>query len=161
MTHNKIITTIVLLSGLTLVGCANSQTHSANQYQASQMQQVSQVRQGVIESVRDITVDNARGIGTVTGAVIGGVAAGNNIGGGSGRIVSGALGAVAGGLLGNRTESALSSQRAQELTIRMHDTQERVAVVQSVEQRFFPNQIVDVIIGTGSARVVPVLKRES
>lgn len=123
-------------------------------------QPISQVRTGQIEYVRVINVKSTTGLGSVAGGVTGGILAGNHIGNGSGSAISSVFGALFGGFLGNYLEGELTQKTAQELTIRMSDTQERIIVVQESPQGFKPGQTVDVITNGQTARVqLPVLQK--
>ena len=84
---------LLMLVSATLVACVSSQ--SASVYSPQQARQEMTVRQGTVESVREVIMQGSKsGVGTLAGAAVGGVA-GSNIGGGKGQIVGAILGAVA------------------------------------------------------------------
>lgn len=88
---------IVSLAGLSLVGCANTDSLSGDVYTASEAKQVQNVTYGTIVNVRPVKIqagDNDNVIGAIGGAVLGGFL-GNTVGGGTGRSLATAAGAVA------------------------------------------------------------------
>ena len=125
----------LMLVSATLVACVSSQ--SASVYSPQQARQEMTVRQGTVESVREVIMQGSKsGVGTLAGAAVGGVA-GSNIGGGKGQIVGAILGAVAGGLAGSAIEEGATRKVAFEITVRLNGGQ-LVAVVQETDERFFP-----------------------
>ena len=88
---------IALICAL-LVGCASSKSGSV--YTREQARHEMTIRQGIVESVREVGLEGTKsGVGTMAGAAVGGVA-GSNVGGGKGQIVGAILGALVGGLAG-------------------------------------------------------------
>lgn len=66
---------IVSLAGLSLVGCANTDSLSGDVYTASEAKQVQNVTYGTIVNVRPVKIqagDNDNVIGAIGGAVLGG-----------------------------------------------------------------------------------------
>ncbi|WP_300453693.1 glycine zipper 2TM domain-containing protein [Accumulibacter sp.] len=140
----------LVLSGSVLVGCADSRSGSV--YSRDQARQELLVRQGIVESVREVALEGSKsGTGIVAGAAVGGVA-GSNIGGGKGQIVGAILGAVAGGLAGAAIEEGATRKIGLEITVRLESGQ-LVAVVQEGDERFLPGERVRLLSGRGDTRV--------
>lgn len=97
---------VVALAGITLAGCANTDTLSGDTYSASEAKQIQTVSYGTVVSVRPIKIqggNDSNVIGTIGGAVLGGFL-GNTVGGGTGRSLATAAGAIAGGVAGQGVE---------------------------------------------------------
>ncbi|HOG04339.1 MAG TPA: glycine zipper 2TM domain-containing protein [Accumulibacter sp.] len=140
----------LMLVSVTLVACVSSQ--SASVYSPQQARQEMTVRQGTVESVREVIMQGSKsGVGTLAGAAVGGVA-GSNIGGGKGQIVGAILGAVAGGLAGSAIEEGATRKVALEVTVRLNGGQ-LVAVVQETDERFLPGERVRLLSRGGDTRV--------
>ena len=140
----------LVLAGSVLVGCADSRSGSV--YSRDQARQELLVRQGIVESVREVALEGSKsGTGIVAGAAVGGVA-GSNIGGGKGQIVGAILGAVAGGLAGAAIEEGATRKMGLEITVRLENGQ-LVAVVQEGDERFLPGERVRLLSGRGDTRV--------
>jgi outer membrane lipoprotein SlyB len=83
-----------------------------------------ELESGTIVDVREVIIDGRTSVlGTATGTLSGAVA-GSQIGGSLGDLSSGAAtgaagGAIAGAVIGPKVEKALTSKRAQELTVLM------------------------------------------
>lgn len=134
----------------TLIGCASSK--SANVYSREQARREMTVRQGVVESVREVALEGTKtGTGGFAGAAVGGVA-GSNIGGGKGQIVGAIVGAVVGGLAGSAIEESATQKMGAEITVRL-DNGQTVAVVQETDERFIPGERVRLLSGHGETRV--------
>lgn len=139
-----------LLAGLGLGGCATSKSGAV--YSRGQAQQELTVRQGVVESVRQVQIEGTQsGVGTVAGAAVGGVA-GSNVGGGKGSIVGTILGAVAGGMAGSAIEGGTSHKAGVEITVKL-DNGQLVAIVQEADEEFHPGERVRILSGNGTSRV--------
>ncbi|MDE2585009.1 MAG: glycine zipper 2TM domain-containing protein [Betaproteobacteria bacterium] len=139
-----------LVAAFSLGGCATSKSGSV--YSRGQAQQELTVRQGVIESVRQVQIEGTQsGVGTVAGAAVGGVA-GSNVGGGKGSIVGTILGAVAGGMAGSAIEGSTSHKAGVEITVKL-DNGQLVAIVQEGDEEFHPGERVRILSGNGTSRV--------
>lgn len=140
---------VALLCAL-LAACASSKSGSV--YTREQARQEMTVRQGVVESVRQVGLEGTKsGAGTMAGAAVGGVA-GSNVGGGKGQIVGAILGAVVGGLAGAAVEEGATRKIALEITVRLNNGQ-LVSVVQEGDERFLPGERVRLLSGRGETRV--------
>ena len=145
---STLLAALLLVAGL--AGCANSQSGSS--YSRSQARQEMTVRQGVVESVRNVTIEGGNTpVGTVAGAAIGGMA-GSNVGGGRGSTVGAILGAVAGGLAGSALEEKVSKKDGVEITVRL-DNGQLLAIVQEADEVFQPGERVRILSGNGGSRV--------
>lgn len=141
---------LLMLVSVTLTACVSSQ--SASVYSPQQARQEMTVRQGTVESVREVIMQGSKsGVGTLAGAAVGGVA-GSTIGGGKGQIVGAILGAVAGGLAGSAIEEGATRKVALEVTVRLNGGQ-LVAVVQETDERFLPGERVRLLSRGGDTRV--------
>lgn len=142
---------LALLSAAFLGGCASSR--SGNVYTRDQARQEMSVRQGVVESVREVTLEGTQsGVGSLAGAAVGGLA-GSSVGGGKGQIVGAILGAVAGGVAGKAIEEGVTGRQAMEITVRL-DNGQTIAVVQEGDPAEFRNgDRVRVLSGRGETRV--------
>lgn len=145
------ILALALLSAAVLGGCATSR--SGNVYTRDQARQEMSVRQGVIESIREVTLEGTKsGVGGMAGAAVGGVA-GSSVGSGKGQIVGAILGAVAGGLAGHAIEEGTTGKQAMEISVRL-DNGQTIAVVQEGDPaEFRTGDRVRVLSGRGETRV--------
>lgn len=145
-----------LMTGLTLVGCANTDVYSGSVYTGGQAKEARSISYGTIVSVRDVKIqaDNQGVIGTVGGGVLGGIA-GSTIGGGSGQAVATAVGAIAGSMIGSTVEEKASQVSSLEMVIRKDDGKE-IVVVQKKEDGFVPGKRVR-IVGSSSDLNVSLL----
>lgn len=113
----------IVLTGLTLTGCANTSSLSGDVYSASAAKRVQTVTYGTIVAMRPVQIqagEDSNALGAIGGAVLGGFL-GNTIGGGTGRSLATAAGAVAGGLVGQGVEGSLNRVQGYELEIRKDD----------------------------------------
>ena len=141
---------IAFLLATSLLGCASSRSGSA--YTRGQARQEMLVRQGVVESVRDVTMEGTQtGAGTFAGAATGGIA-GSHVGGGKGQIVGTILGAVAGAVAGAAIEENVTRKNALEITVQL-DNGPLIAVVQENDEAFVPGERVRILSSQGSTRV--------
>lgn len=143
--------TAVLLIGMTLVGCVNSDTLSGDVYRANDAKQIQSVAYGTIISLRPVKIqsgDENNTLGAIGGAVLGGFL-GNTIGGGSGRKLTTAGGAILGGLAGQGVEKVFNKANGIEMEIRK-DNGSTIMVVQKQDiSKFTPGQRV-IIASNGS-----------
>ncbi|AST79819.1 outer membrane lipoprotein SlyB [Citrobacter farmeri] len=133
---------IVSLAGLSLVGCANTDSLSGDVYTASEAKQVQNVTYGTIVNVRPVKIqagDNDNVIGAIGGAVLGGFL-GNTVGGGTGRSLATAAGAVAGGVAGQGVQGAMNKTQGVELEIRKDDGSTIMVVQKQGDTRFSAGQ---------------------
>ncbi|WP_258328439.1 outer membrane lipoprotein SlyB [Citrobacter farmeri] len=133
---------IVSLAGLSLVGCANTDSLSGDVYTASEAKQVQNVTYGTIVNVRPVKIqagDNDNVIGAIGGAVLGGFL-GNTVGGGTGRSLATAAGAVAGGVAGQGVQGAMNKTQGIELEIRKDDGSTIMVVQKQGDTRFSAGQ---------------------
>jgi outer membrane lipoprotein SlyB len=139
-----------LLASL-LAACAYPpQSSSVYQYYQTQNEQL--VRTGTVESVRSVSIANPEsGVGAGAGAALGGVA-GNSMGGGNGQIATTILGALVGGLLGQHVEQGANNENGFEVTVRL-DSGELVAITQSADEVFRPNERVRLLSNGTTTRV--------
>jgi len=140
---------IALICAL-LVGCASSKSGSV--YTREQARHEMTIRQGIVESVREVGLEGTKsGVGTMAGAAVGGVA-GSNVGGGKGQIVGAILGALVGGLAGSAVEEGTTRRIGLEISVRL-DNGQLVSVVQEADERFLPGERVRLLSGRGETRV--------
>jgi len=139
------------MAGVWLTGCVHSSSGSA--YTHGQARQAMDVSYGTVLSVRPVRIEGTRsGAGTVIGGVAGAVG-GSQIGGGRGRVWSGLGGAAVGAIAGTAVEELATGERGIEITVRLDD-QHVIAVVQSADEMFQPNERVCVLHGAdGVTRV--------
>ena len=133
---------IVSLAGLSLVGCANTDSLSGDVYTASEAKQVQNVTYGTIVNVCPVKIqagDNDNVIGAIGGAVLGGFL-GNTVGGGTGRSLATAAGAVAGGVAGQGVQGAMNKTQGVELEIRKDDGNTIMVVQKQGDTRFSAGQ---------------------
>ena len=145
-----LILAVSLLAVLSVTGCASSR--SGDVYSRDQARREMHVRNGVVESVREVKMEGTKsGTGTLAGAAIGGVA-GSSMGSGKGHIIGSIVGAVAGGLAGSAIEENVTKKNALEITVRL-DNGSTIAVVQEMGENFYSGDRVRVLSGNGSTRV--------
>lgn len=139
-----------ILLAVTLVGCASS--NSGGVYSRDETRQMQTVKQGVVESVRQVKIEGTDSkVGAVAGGVVGGVA-GTGLGKGKGEIITGVLGAVAGALAGSAAEEVLTRKDGIEITVKMNDGS-LVAIVQEAGEEFHPGEKVRLLQSGGVTRV--------
>lgn len=120
-------------------GC--NSTQSTSRYPTTPTGMAKDLEGGTIVDIREVIIDGrTSGVGTATGTLSGAVA-GSQIGGSLGDPSSGAAtgaagGAIAGAVIGPKVEKALTSKRAQELTVRM-DTGGLIVVTQELRKPWF------------------------
>jgi outer membrane lipoprotein SlyB len=123
---------IILLSAVIVAGCASSRSGSV--YTREEARQIQSVRFGILEDARPVLIEGTSGtVGTATGAVIGGIA-GSGMGGGRGTAITTVVGAVVGGLLGAAVEEGGTRKPGLELTVRLENSGQVLAVVQEVAE---------------------------
>lgn len=141
---------VLVLSTLTLAGCANTSPYSGNVYSGDQAKSAQNVTLGTITAIRPVQIqaDSRAGgiLGGGGGAIIGGLL-GNQVGGGSGRQLATVAGAIGGAVAGSKIEESSNMINATELEIRKNNG-EQVVVVQKADQNFQVGQQVR-LIGTG------------
>jgi len=131
-------------------GCATSKSGGA--YTREQTRQEMVVRNGVVESVREVQIEGTKsGIGPGAGAVVGGIG-GSNIGGGKGQVVGAVIGAVVGGVAGAAIEEGATRKTGLEITVRL-DNGQLTAVVQEGDEAFRAGDRVRLLSGAGGTRV--------
>lgn len=149
---NLMRTALLSLAAVAVIsGCASSSSGSS--YSRSQTRGEMLVRQGVVESVRQVSIESATDgtVGTVAGAIIGGIA-GSKLGRGNGSTIGSVLGAVAGGAAGNAIEGKVAEKAGLEITIKL-DSGQLIAVTQDADEHFAPGERVRVLSGQGATRV--------
>jgi outer membrane lipoprotein SlyB len=110
---------------VTLGACATSNPDMVRRRDAQQM---SQVQDAVILSIRAVTVDGAQsGAGAAAGGVVGALA-GSSVGGRRDGQVGGILGAVAGAMIGNAVERSGTKEEALELLLQLRNGERRMIV---------------------------------
>lgn len=141
----------LLAAASVLAGCAGS--HSGSSYSGAQARGEMSVRQGVVESVRQVTIEGGTSgtVGTVTGAILGGMA-GSHLGRGRGSTVGAIAGAVAGGAAGSAIEDKVARKAGLEITVKL-DSGQLVAVTQEADEQFRPGERVRILSGQGTTRV--------
>ena len=133
-----------------LAACASS--NSGGVYTREQTRQVTNVKLGVVESVRAVKIEGSDSpIGTAAGAVVGGVA-GSSMGQGKGSIIGAVVGAVAGGLAGSAIESGVTKKDGVEVTVKL-DSGSLIAIVQEADEQFHPGDKIRVLESGGVSRV--------
>ena len=130
-------------------GCAGLGSGSYTREQARREQTV---RQGYVESVREVKLEGTRsGAGAVGGAVLGGVG-GRAIGRGTGSTVAAVVGAVAGGVAGHMAEGNITAKRGVEVTVKL-DNGQMVAITQEADEAFRPGDRVRILSDGATSRV--------
>jgi outer membrane lipoprotein SlyB len=141
---------VVLVAALALAGCT---TTSPDVIQRSDAQQMSQVQDAVVLSVRPVTVEGSQsGVGAAAGGVVGGVA-GSSVGGYRESIAVGVLGAVVGGVVGNAVERQATREDAVEILVQLKNGERRAIVQAKAEQTFAPGDPVVLVTTGGRTRV--------
>ncbi|MBI2313595.1 MAG: glycine zipper 2TM domain-containing protein [Betaproteobacteria bacterium] len=140
----------VLAAALIAAGCATGRSGAA--YTRDQARQESNVRMGMVESVRQVTIEGTRsGVGAVAGGAVGGIA-GSSVGHGKGAQVGAVLGAVGGGVAGQAIEEATTRKPGIEITVKL-DSGQMIAITQEADETFRPGEQVRVLSGGGVSRV--------
>ena len=133
---------VVVLAGITLAGCTNTDTLSGDVYSANEAKQVQSVSYGTLVSVRPVKIqggDENNVIGAIGGAVLGGFL-GNTVGGGTGRSLATAGGAVLGGVAGQGVQGAMNKTDGVELEIRKDDGNTILVVQKQAASRYSVGQ---------------------
>lgn len=147
---NRLLLATALIAATVLTGCASSQSGSA--YERRQARQEMSVRQGVVESVRQVTLEGTKSpAGAVAGGALGGLA-GSNIGRGRGSTAGAIVGVVVGAMAGSAIEEQITKKDGIEITIKL-DSGELIAVTQEADEAFHPGERVRVLRGSGATRV--------
>lgn len=132
-----------------LAGCA-SQSGSA--YSRNETLKEMSVRQGVIESVRQVSIEGTQtGAGTIAGGAIGGIA-GSNVGKGKGSTVGAILGVVGGAVAGSLIEGASTKKNGVEITVKL-DNGSLVAITQEGDEPYRPGERVRILSDGRTSRV--------
>ncbi len=148
----KILSLLIALLAASLIldGCASSMSSSA--YTRDQARKESTVKNGTVESVRQVQIEGTKTpIGTVAGGAVGGVA-GSTVGSGKGSAIAAILGAVAGGVAGSAVEEAVTRRDGLEIIVKL-DSGNAIAITQEADEKFSPGERVHVISGGGVSRV--------
>lgn len=125
------VSMIVAVVCLSLAGCAAS--YKPNVYQGGQAQQAMKVKLATVVDIREVDIQAQNtGTGATVGAAIGGTA-GAYSGSRSG-IVSSIAGALIGGVVGHAAEKGLNAKMGVEITYRLDDTKEVMALVQEQDE---------------------------
>ncbi len=150
---------LVLIFAFSLI-FASCQSHSSqSRYPITSTGMAKPLEGGTIVDLREVVIDgSSSGIGAYGGAIGGSVAGGTigaEVSGTSlGAAVGAAGGMIAGGVVGPKIEKALTSRRAQELTIQMHEGGTIIVVQEIREPRFNIGDLVRVDSNlAGAARV--------
>jgi len=141
---------------LWLSGCAPKV--GGSDYKAGSVRTMQNVSYGTVQNVRIVYIENDEGVGTAVGTAGGGVVGGvlgNMIGGGRGNTLATMGGAILGAVAGYAGSKALQGQDGLEIIILL-DRGETIAVTQGTDISFSPGQRVQIISGSGGARVVPL-----
>ncbi len=142
---------ITFLVVLGLAGCASS--NSGSVYSRDETRQMQTVKQGVVESVRQVKIEGTDSkIGAVAGGVVGGVA-GSGMGKGKGEIITGVLGAVAGAVAGSAAEEVLTRKDGVEITVKLNDGSLVAIVQEAAGEEFHPGEKVRLLQSGGVTRV--------
>ena len=139
---------------LAVTGCAGN--YGANETVSSGVGYASTVREGRVESVREVTIKpDGTLLGTGTGAVLGGIA-GSQIGGGDlENTAGGVAGAVIGGILGSQIEKSANTRPGYAYMIRFEPDGDLKEVIQGADILIQPGTPVYVTFGTDRTRVTP------
>ncbi len=130
---------LIVSFSLFFLGCNSKQ--SASRYPTTPTGMAKELESGTIVDVREVIIDGrASVVGTATGTLSGAVI-GSQIGGtlgdpSSGSATGAAGGTIAGAVIGPKVEKALTSKRAQELTVRM-DAGGLIVVTQELRKPWF------------------------
>ncbi|GAB4222759.1 MAG: hypothetical protein Kow0076_4570 [Francisella sp.] len=134
-----------------LVGCSSTEPS----YLSNSVGQVSQVEQGKVVDIQQVSIKGSSNIGSRIGGVAGG------IGGalaGSGNIFTQLAasigGAIVGGIAGGFTESAITSSKGYQFTIKLNNGKS-IAVLQKEKLDINIGDKVTVYMSGNNTRVVP------
>nr|WP_086938725.1 glycine zipper 2TM domain-containing protein [Thaumasiovibrio occultus] len=143
------------LACFALYGCANNPY--GDSYGVADTRTIQEVRYGVILQAEPVTIEGeGQAIGALAGAAIGGIL-GSKIGGGSGSDIAAIGGGVLGGYAGTQAAEGITRRNGVNLTIKLDDTGETIAIVQEANPNmiFQVGQRVRINIDGRTARVVP------
>lgn len=162
--HVTSLVSFVVVATALLAGCANPgvMQSSALNYNTAQAGQMQQVLTGTVLSVQPVNISPATtNIGTLGGATLGAIA-GSSLGGGRGSTALGIIGAVAGGIAGSAVEGHVLAQPGYQITVRLDNNGQTVAVTQAADVSVQPGMRVEIIgggyYGSGPARVIPLAR---
>lgn len=147
----------VVLAGITLAGCANTDSLSGDTYRAADAKQVQTVTYGTIVHVRPVDIQAGSDenlLGAAGGAVLGGLL-GNTVGGGRGRSLAAAAGAVAGGVAGQQVQGKLNTTRGVELEIHQDNGSSIIVVQKQGNTQFASGMRVAIASRGGQVTVSP------
>lgn len=142
-----------LMTCLLFAGCADNL--SGDVYTREEARKTLDVSYGTVVAVRPVVIEGERSfLGEAGGAVIGGMA-GNTVGSGSGRALATAAGAVAGTVVGGAAQERATRAQGAEITIRLDNDGNTIAIVQQVEdlKEFVAGQRVRLTSSNGNRRV--------
>lgn len=151
----KYVLFVFFIVVLAVSGCARNPY--GDTYGRSQAQQIQQVKYGTIIQIDPVTLEGEQNVvGTIAGAAVGGIL-GSKIGGGSGSDIAAIGGGLLGGYAGSKASQNLSESNGVNLTIKLDDTGETIAIVQAVDPNmlFRVGQKVRINVTGRTARVVP------
>jgi len=145
--------TIFGMLGVALLSAGCMTTQSGGSYGRSEARSEMTVRQGVVDSVRQVMIEGTQSpVGAGAGAVVGGIA-GSHIGKGKGSTVGAVLGAVAGGVAGGLLEEQVTKKAGVEITVKL-DNGQLIAITQAAdEEQFRSGERVRILSGQGNSRV--------
>jgi outer membrane lipoprotein SlyB len=136
-----------------LGACATSSPDVVHPYATQQM---SQVLDATVISVRPVTIDGSQsGLGAGAGALIGGVAGSSTVGhGGSPEsLIAGVLAAVAGGVIGNAVERTGTREAGLEIIVQLRNGERRAIVQAQGAEPLAPGDPVVLVTTGGRTRV--------
>lgn len=139
--------TVGLLASGLLLGLAACSTTSqpTTRYPVAHRGIEHSIERGVIVSAKEVIIDGQHSaVGIYTGAGVGG-AVGSTLGSGTGSVLTSAAGAVAGAIGGAKVERELTSQKAQELIVRIEGGRDILVVQDSRNGVFVPGEEVQVV----------------
>lgn len=147
----------LVIAGLTLAGCTNTDTLSGDVYTASEAKQIQTVSYGTVVHVKPVVIqggsdDNV--VGAIGGAVLGGFV-GNTIGGGAGRSLATAGGALLGSVAGQGVQKTLNKTNGVEMEIRKDDGNTIIVVQKQDISRFAVGQRVAMASNGSQVTVSP------
>ncbi|UIP27060.1 glycine zipper 2TM domain-containing protein [Photobacterium sp. TLY01] len=151
----KYVLFVFFIVVLAVSGCARNPY--GDTYGRSQAQQIQQVKYGTIIQIDPVTLEGEQNVvGTIAGAAVGGIL-GSKIGGGSGSDIAAIGGGLLGGYAGSKASQNLSESNGVNLTIKLDDTGETIAIVQAADPNmvFRVGQKVRINVTGRTARVVP------
>ncbi len=139
-----------------VIGCSSNPY--GDSYGVADTRTIQQVRYGTIVKTEPVSIEGeGQLVGALAGAAVGGIL-GSKIGGGSGSDIAAIGGGVLGGYAGSKAAEGVSRRNGVNLTIKMDDNGETIAIVQEANPNmmFRVGQKVRVNIDGRNARVVPM-----